>query len=467
MFRYSLLSILISFLCIYAWKDWYKSLCGLIILLAVLERPDMPKQLFGVPGLNPWNMLLLFILLAWFFDKVKNSSEIKLPNHIKALFGLFLIVILTGYFREIARIDTINEFSIYFSGFNQSKSGLFIDDVINTVKYMIPMILFFDGAKDKNRVKLGIIAVVILHVILAVQIIKLMPLSFIMDASTLEARAARVLGRDIGYFRTDLAMMLSGAIWATFFLRNIVSKTQAFFLLISFVVLFLSLALTGGRTGYGSFFMIALILGVVKWRKLLLIIPVLVLISLILLPSVGERITQGFDEDDESHFAKEGVRDAIEDKFGPSEIDLYTITSGRAFAWIYVLEKAEESILFGYGRRGMQSSGLSLELAEGFNEGFPHPHNAYLEILLDNGIIGAFPILLLFFLITVYFIRLLLSEDKYISSVGAICLSVLLGFILASIGAQSFYPKESSVSMWAIIGIGLRVYVTRNLPEKT
>ena len=45
-------------------KDWYKAVCGLVVL-AFLEHADMPRIIFGVRGLNLWNLLLLSIILGW------------------------------------------------------------------------------------------------------------------------------------------------------------------------------------------------------------------------------------------------------------------------------------------------------------------------------------------------------------------------------------------------------------------
>ncbi len=56
MIRLTLLSLFCAFLCVYAWRDWFKALCGLIVMMAVVEHPDMPNSLLGVQGLNPWNI---------------------------------------------------------------------------------------------------------------------------------------------------------------------------------------------------------------------------------------------------------------------------------------------------------------------------------------------------------------------------------------------------------------------------
>ena len=67
MIRLTLLWMFIAFVGLYAWKDWYKALCGLILLMGVIEHPDMPRTMFGIQGLNPWNILCIMVLMGFFF----------------------------------------------------------------------------------------------------------------------------------------------------------------------------------------------------------------------------------------------------------------------------------------------------------------------------------------------------------------------------------------------------------------
>jgi hypothetical protein len=67
------LGLLVLGLSIYTWKDRYKSLCGLIVLTAVLEHKDMPRAIFDVPGLNPWNLAFFIVLVPWVFHR--SSSD--------------------------------------------------------------------------------------------------------------------------------------------------------------------------------------------------------------------------------------------------------------------------------------------------------------------------------------------------------------------------------------------------------
>ena len=65
MIRLSVLWLAVIFIGGYAWKDWYKGLCGIVILIGILEYPDVPKSIFGVTGLNFFNMLLVNVFFAW------------------------------------------------------------------------------------------------------------------------------------------------------------------------------------------------------------------------------------------------------------------------------------------------------------------------------------------------------------------------------------------------------------------
>ena len=110
----------------------------------------------------------------------------------------------------------------------------------------------------------------------------------------------------------------------------------------------------------------------------------------------------------------------------------------------------------------MRRIGISEYLFQELGESFPHPHNAYLQLLLDNGVIGAIPILIFYFLLVKYSMSLFKdSRSPIFVGIGGICLSLVLAFLAASLGSQSFYPREGSVGMWCAIGLMLRVYVQR------
>ena len=63
--RVYILYLVVGILSIYAYRDWFKSVCGLILLMAVIQHPDLPKNILGIQGMNAWNILLVNVLLAW------------------------------------------------------------------------------------------------------------------------------------------------------------------------------------------------------------------------------------------------------------------------------------------------------------------------------------------------------------------------------------------------------------------
>jgi O-antigen ligase len=154
------------------------------------------------------------------------------------------------------------------------------------------------------------------------------------------------------------------------------------------------------------------------------------------------------------------IEETLEDE--DSGLHWYTISSGRTFAWPFVIEKIADRPFAGYGRNAMQRTGVASMLLLDYGESFPHPHNAYLEWIMDNGFLGAIPVFVLFGV----FIRrakVLFEDDSdhTFVAVGGMCLALTLAFLIAGIGSQTFYPREGAVGMWCAIGLMLRVYMQR------
>jgi O-antigen ligase len=216
-------------------------------------------------------------------------------------------------------------------------------------------------------------------------------------------------------------------------------------------------ALTGGRAGYGTWLAVGLALSLMRARRYLLIIPAVAAMVLALVPAARERMLQGFTG--EERHAK-----ATPDPspLGDETPDDYTITAGRTLIWPYVVDKIAESPLYGHGRQAMIRTGLARLLREELRESFPHPHNAYLEWLLDNGWLGM-TLMVPFYLAVLWHAVSLFRDSRspaFVAAGGA-TLALVLALLFGSIGSQSFYPREGSVGMWCAIGLMLRVCVER------
>lgn len=453
MIRYSLLFLAITFLSFYSFKNWYLSLCGLVVLMAAIERHDMPRQMLGITGLNPWNILMLFVLVGCLLSARKEQLEWNLPNPTKTLLLIYLAVFIVGFLRLAADFGEIQQFYVLTIGVAPEFSSYVFDDLLNSIKYVVPGLLMFYGCNSRHRMLYGMAACLLASFLLGVQIIKWMPIGELANAELLSDRALRVLDRAIGYHRVDLAAMMASASWGFFVVRSLApNKFNAWALTAAGAILILALALTGGRTGYGTWLLLAAVFTVLKWKRLIAVIPVVVILVLAVVPAVRERMLYGFVQGpDESGFVYE-----------QDSVDLTKITSDRILIWPIIVDRIKAAPLIGYGRLGIILSGASMEMRDthGANKELGHPHNAYLELLLDNGVFGAVPIFIFFFVVCRFSIRLFRNQrSKVLMASGGLALAFVAGQLIASIGAQSFYPRAGVVIMWCSIGIALRAYV--------
>src|SRR5262249_41657374 len=153
------------FLVGYAARDWYKSLCGLIVMTAVLDNSNMPREMFGIGGLNPWHRLFFAILPAWLLGRRRERLRWDMPRHMNLLLFLYVTLIVVGFVRLLVDRGPIVE----------STGELLREYLLNTLKYMVPGLLLFDGARDRPRFVLGMASLLAVYVIVALLVIKWMP----------------------------------------------------------------------------------------------------------------------------------------------------------------------------------------------------------------------------------------------------------------------------------------------------
>ena len=464
MIRLTLLWMFIAFVGLYAWKDWYKALCGLILLMGVIEHPDMPRTMFGIQGLNPWNILCIMVLMGFFSSYSREKLKWDMPSLINILLIMYVVVIFTGFFRLLADWEGLKDYACLRNTLPPTLGELWSENIINSFKWVIPGLLLFVGCNSRSRFYWGIFAILGVYLIIAIQVIKWMPLSTITDGGDLSARSSKILINEIGYHRVNLSMMLSGAAWATLTAVPFTNKKK--WILFAAGTLFWAQALTGGRTGYGATLVVGFMLCIIKWRKYILLFPLAAVLFVSFVPGVYDRLTQGFSTDYiETNNQK--VIDFLGRRNRTGSFDLYTITAGRVIAWPFVIDEIKKSLWIGYGRQAMQKTGTASYLLTEFREVFPHPHNAYLQFVLDNGVIGFFPVCLFYLIITKWSYILFKDRDSEINEVaGGVCFSLLLALFVASIGSQTFYPREGAVGMWCAIGLMLRVYIENMKIEK-
>ena len=459
MIRITLLTLLIAYLSAYAWKDWFRTACWLVLLMAIFQHPDMPKAIGGIPGLNHWNFLFLNTVLSWLFNRKKQKLDWDMPKKINILFFIYAFFIVLSVIRYLYDHSGLLE---WFDVINSSPPGTMNDIneyLINCFKWVLPSMIIFDGCRNRKQYNFAVLTLALMFVLLALQVIKSMKLgSLTLGGDALQHKALKIISNSVGFHRVNISMMMSGAFWLVFCLKELVSRKHYWFIILpSCIAIFIAMALTGGRTGYGTWALLGVFYCLFKWRKYILLAPLVYITVIIFAPSAVERLSFGFEPDDELQ--------TQETSFEGDGIDLYEVSSGRNLAWPLVWESIEESPFLGYGRQAMVNIGLTLKMRElyGSSDSFPHPHNAYLQWIQDNGFIGALPVFFLYLLLLKYSWSLFQdkSEKIYVAT-GGLSFALLFAFLSASVGSQTFYPREGAVGMWVGIGLLLRVYIERN-----
>lgn len=435
-------------------QNWYRGVLGLVALIAVVEHPDFPKSLAGIQGLNPWNILLAITMLSWIINRRKEGYSWDMPRGISFLLMSYVLLIIVSFTRAASDLGSVIEYAqLLGSDEIPTFTGLFAEHIINGLKWLIPALMLYDGCRDEARLRETVLVIIGVYLLLAIQIIRWMPLSALTGGEDLGERALKILSNEVGFHRVNLSMMMSGSAWAAMFAVSVFqNKSVRIALYASAAAISFAMALTGGRTGYVTWAVMGMLYAWTRSRKMFFLLPVLVVLAVPVIPGLSDRLTSGFGgknvDTNVAIHSDENVTDV-------SGVDLYTVTSGRTFAWPFVLDKIVEKPWLGYGKLAMQRTGLSGYLLMEYGEEFPHPHNLYLEWALDNGLVGALPVFAFFALILVYAFRLL-GGSPIESGLGGMTIALVGSMLIAGFGSQTFYPREGAVCLWVAMMLTVR-----------
>ncbi len=447
MIRLTLLLAITLFFTLYAWKDWYTSLCALIVLMAFVQHPDMPRTMFDVQGLDPWNVLFFAIVIAWFSQRTSQRLRWDMPRSVTVLLLLNFVVLVIGFLGLVVDRHSLP--------YETSIAGLTSEYLFNPVKWALGGLLLFDGCRTRRRLLLGLTSILLLYLLLGLQVAKWVSPGEL-NGMELSAYTLRRLNQEIGYHRNNLSTMLAGASWAMLAVLSLAASAKLRWGIVTTALIVLyAQALTGGRGGYLAWCTVGLTLGLLRWRRYLVLVPLMIIVIVSLFPAVRERALWGIEPNGPT--ASENMSD---------ETGLDEFTAGRTVIWPRVIEESLRAPLFGHGRLSFQRTGLAVEWSgpeSGDTVGVEHPHNAYLEMLLDGGVIGLlFALSLYGYLLSAAFSLVRDRRSPVFLAVGGIAVSLILAQLVGSFTGQSFYPHEATVGMWGAIGLLLRVSVQRS-----
>lgn len=442
MIRLSLLYLFVGTLSVVAFRDWFIALCGLILLTVLQQHPDMPSQMFGITGLNPWNACFLAVVCGFFLQRTHQQSA---PAPTSPTFRLLLwtYVVMIAVSALIAMVDA----GSVKSGRQGSdvRLWLLIDGAINPLKYLAVGVLVYHGVTTRRRATIALLVGVGSALCYSLLMWKSMKLGVL----TVDfAGARRVTEKLIGLYANDLGLTLAYAIWAGAFAALALARRWQRFAwwLVTAGALPCFLCLKS-RAGFLAFAAAGMALGIVRWRFLLALLPATALTALVLNQSLAERVFTGLGDE--------------------VQTDWNEVSAGRMTnLWPPVIEQITHSPLFGHARYAILRTACHDEvlLREGVTPN--HPHSAYLEILLDTGLFGLAVCLSLMGMLGWAAIRLARKhDDPLLTALGTAAFAGVVAWLAAGIAGYSFYPSQTSVPYLCVWGVTMRAYWMMRLRE--
>lgn len=418
-------------------RRWYLALCGLVFLTVFTQHPSMPTKMFGVQGMNPWNATLLVIAFFWLTNRQQEPPGLPTPGRYKLVLALYLLVQLAS--TGVAALDLS---SLKGKATGQGLDWLVINGIVNPFKYVLMGVMFFDGARTRTRVWQAVISALGSGMIYGFLMFKSMGLRVF---SISPEGARRLTDKLVGLFANDMAELMAFTIWGGLFLLLAwPRKWQRAAWLAGIAANLPPFVALKSRAGFLAFSAVAFVIGVIRYRIILVAFPIAVALAVAIAPGIRERVMTGF---------------------GDEGTNLDEVSAGRLTnIWPPVWTQIMHGPVVGWGRYAILRTECYWEVLAR-ERGVPtHPHCAYLEILIDSGVVGLAVCLTGALGIARAGWRLMRARgDWLITGIGMATLIGTVTLLASGVAGSSFYATQSKVPYLVVWGVALRLPLQREL----
>ncbi|KJJ85411.1 O-antigen ligase-related protein [Candidatus Omnitrophus magneticus] len=392
----------------------------LIFLIPWAESRQMPGQMMGIVGFNPVNILFLMIGTTIMYRKKKIYAHSVFNKWI--LFYMTLVLI-----ADIRGVDTIPYFDGYFTF-----TSYFLDVFLKPLEIVLAGTMAFYVLKDPEEMTRFLRMIKISGALLAVYVV-------FRGGGTLGG--VYKLTRTLSIHKNALSFIFLTLLTMNLATMNYGEKGERIINKIFNVLYILGIMLTFSRQGYISCVLILFLHFTKKGTKgvIVFIVSAILFWSYFMPVEVKRRIFTGTAKGEE---------------MGVSEHLTGDVTAGREAAWEASMPVIKEAFWFG---RGMYT--FAKEVKYGRPELPQHPHNAYIQSMLDNGLIGT--ILFLTFFISLFYKSWRLyktSKSVFAANYGYGFAITILIFLIQGVTGFRFYPYEESYFIWFYLGGLMWVY---------
>jgi len=396
---------------------------GILFFILLVPIISAMKKIVELPGGNQFaDFLLISIVLGWLLGALRENRRIFRSSFVNGV----VILVVFGSIINLIRGYTFMEFP----------AELELIRLKAWKNYMILPLIYFIAINniDKEKIVKWIIVCVCLSMLV-------MDFNFYTTFRWLKSwhysHSVRISGplyflgpNELGIFYAMYTFLLLGI---SYFIEN---KRLKYFVLFVCACNFYPILYSYSRSGYLCTIAGILVLGIIKDRKLLLLLIALLIVYRLVLPnSVIERIDMTFLDKEE--ISEEEQQSSAFD-IGGSTIEI----TGRKQLWEKAMNYFKEQPFFGIGFDSFRQK-------EGWIT-----HSLYLRILAEQGLVGMM-------IFTIFVITLLLqsyklfrhSNSKLGRGIGLGFLTCVIAHLVGSgAGDQSLYYNLMAI-FWLFMGI--------------
>jgi hypothetical protein len=416
--------------CVAILIDYRAGAILLVLLLPISSTALFPHALMGFTGLNPMNLLLMATLASYLARGHVGHPGPFVPRQV--LWLLVVPIALAGALGTTHFDDILPAFFDQLVVAFTSWRGYLGVTVVKPMLLVLAALLVAAAVAKAKKPESFVVALAAGACALALLMIGFVAISDI-RLGMLASPRARTFFSEIGAHANDFGRVFVTAYALMLFTWWETKDARArLALFVSLGILGLGILLTFSRNAYLGFFLVNGLFLVWKFNMKKLGLALLgTAVAVALAPgAVYRRITYGFDSG-----------------------DVDRVSAGRVEGlWLPLLPQTLESPLWG---QGLDSIMWSETLAIGGMQMAGHPHNAYLQAVLDMGLIGLALLLAYYWHVWKGFRAL--GSNPYLTPAmrgffqGA-C-AALVAFAAACMTGGSLRPQADNVLLWITIGM--------------
>lgn len=421
-----------------------------VVLLALLLPLQRTPMLPSFTGFNIVNYLTLATMAALVASAY--FQRIRLAPFPHVFWWAYLLPIVLAGLLGVTRIHEVPARSLLLIGSAYATPKAYLAALVIKPLFLIPAGWMLGTAALNSKRPAALVGVLVAAALLPALAITAFVAYHGFDLGALSGSASRDTLDALGMHANDFGMLLGSSFAVLLFLLPALRGMAAAALLACLGCLLLALMLTFSRGGFAlSAFAILAFALLQRQPRILFLTALFTLAGLALAPeAVWDRIGTGANE-------------SLASILSGSRQD--TLTAGRVWLWSHLVPEFWKSPLWGSGVGSTAWSDLVKSGAVFYN----HPHNLYLRILLDVGIVG----MALFVVFFVFLFRRLRQTARdsatppLFAALARGTLVSLTGVMVAGLANGQYIADAETSILWLAIGLLLPYFPARTAHDVT